>query len=525
MKIKEHLNFLLKEYNLDKLYKKFIILSVVTSLVMRIFYWSLIVFSEIIGKKPELIKIFSVILLVLYSITIPFQNISRDVTANFLKEIKLANTNYFNDKIINMNKYELLNFNLNEYHFTLNNFNEILEQYILNNKNEYEIPFYFTTLLIIAINKKNGLIIALFAIFYVFVRVFNEIRILHEKPIIKEVILSDRNIRNYVSNSKIHLINNEINKDYLTNNINNYEESKFKINKLDNILDNKTNFIMLLFIIILISSKIKNLNQYDFFYYFLITYDIEYTADKMTHYYKNASVNKIEERLAYLYNINCNPPFIVTNNTEPIAQIKINYLKNKNPKVEINNPLTIKGHILINGISGSGKTSLLYILKGILTPDVINIEPNINNIINQSYISLPNNKSFESDYLYNIISNYETNPNIDIINYAIKNAKMEHKFINNDFIDIQKLSSGERVRLYISQIIYIVLTKKYNILLFDELDENLNNDIAVEICNNIKDIFKDKIILYISHNKAIQKLFNKTIIVDDGVISDIKINQ
>ena len=100
---------------------------------------------------------------------------------------------------------------------------------------------------------------------------------------------------------------------------------------------------------------------------------------------------------------------------------------------------------------------------------------------------------------------------------------MDHKFINNDFIEYEKLSSGERIRLYISQMIYTIITKKYNILLFDELDENLNNDIAIEICTNIREIFKDKIILYISHNKAIHKLFERTIIVNNGVIGNVEL--
>lgn len=523
MNIIEHFNLLLKEYNLKNLYIKFILLSIGTTLVIRGFYWVLLVFTEIIKNKPELTTYFSIILLILFSLNIPCQKILKDTTANFVKEIKLANTKHFNNKIINMNKNDLLNFNLNEYHIMINNFNENLEQFILNNKNEIEIPFYFLSLIIIALNKKNGLIIALFAIFYVVIRLFNEIRIINEKPLISNIIESDKNIRNYISNSKVLLINNELNNDYLTKNINNFEESKLKIFQLDNILDYKANIAMLIFIIILISSRINKLNQYDFFYYFLVVYDVEYTSDKITLYYKNKVINKIEERLNYLNNINCIKQ--IKSNVDPIKKIIINQLFNDLPKSELKNQLTIEGHILINGISGSGKTSLLYILKGIIVPKILNIEPAINDINNQAYISLPNN-IISSDYLYNIISNYELTPNIDIINYAIKNSKMDHKFIDNNFIEVEKLSTGEKIRLYISQMIYTIITKKYNILLFDELDENLNNDIAIEVCTNIKEIFKDKIILYISHNKAIHNLFKKTIVVEDGVIGNVElINQ
>ena len=261
MNINEHFNFLLKEYNLNKLYIKFIVLSLGTTLIIRGFYWVLIVFSEIIKNKPELIQKFSIILLLLFSLNIPCQKMLKETTGIFIKEIKLANTNHFNNKIINMKKNDLLNFNLNEYHIMINSFNDNLEQFILNNKNEFEIPFYFTTLIILAINKKNGLIMGLFAIFYIVIRVFNEIRIIQEKPLINNIMESDKNIRNYISNSKVLLINNELNNEYLTNNVNNFEDSKFKIFQLDNLLDYKANIAMLIFIIILIASKINNLNQ------------------------------------------------------------------------------------------------------------------------------------------------------------------------------------------------------------------------------------------------------------------------
>ena len=524
MTIKEHFNYLLEEYDLKKLHKKFIVLSIITIFIIRSFYWVLIYFSEILKNKPELITKLSILLIILFSLNIPFQKIQKDTTTEFLKEIKLANTKHFNKKIKYMNKNDLLNFNLVEYHVTLNAFNENLEQYILNNKNEYEIPFYYMTVLIIAITKKNGLIITLFGIFYIAIRTFNEVKNLQEPPIIQDIINHDNNIRNYIANSKILLLNNELNYEYLINNINNLEESKLKIHQFNTNLDYKSNIAMVIFIIILISSKIKNLNQYDFFYYFLIVYDIEYIADKMTEYYKNKATAKLEERLTYLSNINYDP--IIVTSTNKINQIVINELHNNIPKIEITAPIVINGHILITGESGSGKTSLLYILKQILVPDTIIIEPNISDISNQAYISIPTNKSLFSDYLYNIISNYEINPDIDIINHVIKISRMDHKFSSNDFINLEKLSSGERIRLYISQIMYIVITKNYNILLFDELDENLNDEIAQDICTNIKEIFKDKIILYISHNKTIRKLFDKNIIVKDGIIGNITtINQ
>lgn len=521
MNIKEHFKFILKEYNLNKLFNIFILLTILTVLIIRGFYWVLIIFSDIIQSKPELITKFSVILIIIFSLNTPLQKILKDVTAKLIKEVKIANTKYFNQKIKNMKKCELLNFNLTEYYITLNNFNDNLEQYILNEKNEYEIPFYYITLIIIAISKKNGLIAALLAVFYIVIRTLNEIKLSEELPIIKDTFVFDSNIRNYITNGKIFLINNELNDNYLINNIDGFEESKLKLSKLNNLLDNRSNIAMVIFIIIIISSKIKNLDQYDFFYYFLIVYDIEYVADKMAEYYKNKVINKMQERLNFLNDIKCTS--VTTNTLEPIDRIIINELKNNKPKIEITSPIIIEpnDHILIYGNSGSGKTSLIYILKGILIPNRLRIEPNINDINKQSYITLPNHKNLFNDYLYNIITNYESDPDIELINDALECSKINHKLNENKYINIEKLSSGERIRLYIAQVIYIVKTKKYNILLFDELDENLNDETAQEICNNLKEIFKDKIILYISHNQSINHLFKKKIIVKDGVIGNI----
>jgi ABC-type lipoprotein export system ATPase subunit len=452
------------------------------------------------------------------------EKISRDITSKFSKDMRLANTNYFNNRVKHMNKNDLLNFNLLEYNVILNNFNDNLEQYIINGKNEYEVPSYYITLFIIALTKRSGIIIVLFAIFYIVIKTFNELRQINETSIIKDNIEYEKKVREYVSNSKIHIINNELNSEYLIDNINKLEDTKLNMNKINNKLHYNSNIAMIIFMTILIYSKIDNLNQYDFFYYFLIIYDIEFISDKMAEFYKNKVLNKIEERLKILEKISYDP--IKTNNSKVIDKIVISELYNEKPNIKITSPLTIEGHILINGVSGSGKTSLLFVLKRILTPTILKIEPNIIDVSLQSFISIPGIKGFYSDYLYNIISNYEKKPDIDLINYAIKFSKMTHRFNNNKIINIDELSTGERVRLYISQIIYTVIKKKYNILLFDELDENLNDVIAQEICTNIREIFKDKIILYISHNESIINLFEKRLIVNDGVISDIEfINQ
>lgn len=521
MDIESHFSLLLERYKLNNLYKKFICLSVLTTTIKEGFYWSLIYFSEIVKNKPELITKFSGILIGMIGINIPLERYFNYTKAKLLKEIKISNTKYFNDRIITMSKQELLGFDLVEYFNILEHFNENLQEYILNIKNKYDIPVRCMTLIVVAMNKKFGLLIGLFIIYYAIVKSLNETKLESEKELTKKFFFYENVIRNYIVNGKNFLINDEFNKEYLSNNFNNYEKVNRDVQELNHKLDMNINFVMFAFIIIVIWSRIKELNQYDFFYYFLIIYDVEFISDKVQEYYKNkVNYSKMQERLKFL---NSFTPTIKKPTTQQnIKQIIIDNIENSKPNISINKPLIIneKDHILVSGESGSGKTSLLYVLKGILKPTKLSINPKIEIINAQTYLTLPNHKSLFSGNLFDIITNYEKTPNVELIDWALKASKIDHIIKANQFVDIEKLSGGERIRLLITRIIYAVKTKNYNILLFDEIDENLNDQLAQEICNNLRDIFKDKIILYITHNEKVKKLFSKKFIVTKGLITN-----
>jgi ABC-type lipoprotein export system ATPase subunit len=251
-----------------------------------------------------------------------------------------------------------------------------------------------------------------------------------------------------------------------------------------------------------------------------MVYDIEYTTDKIITYYKNKyMINKMQFRLDYLnkfipQNIYINSYF------EKIKTIIIEPFINNLPLLINKNKLIINEneHILLSGASGSGKTSLLYLLKGIIKINNLTIFPPIDIINNQSYLTLSNYKSIYNGNLYDIITNFNLNPNIDLINYLLEKSKINNKLNKNIFININELSSGEKLRLLITKIMYTIKTNNYNILLFDEIDNNLNDELAIDIYKNIDEIFNDKIILYITHNEKVKKLFKKKIIIENGII-------
>jgi ABC-type lipoprotein export system ATPase subunit len=520
--VENHFNFILDNYNLNYLFKKFVGLSILTTTLKEGFYWSLIYFSEIVKTNPDLIAKFSVILIAIIGLNVPVERYFNYTKAKLIKEIKLANTKHFNDKIIRMSKQSLLTFDLVEYFNILDHFNDNMQEYILNIKNKYDIPVRTITLLIVALNKKFGLLIGLFAIFYAVVKSLSEHKLQQETTLTKDYFNLENIIRNYVINGKNFLINDEFNKDYLADNFNKFEKVNRQITELNNNLDMNINITMFGFIIIVIWSRIHELNQYDFFYYFLIIYDVEFIADKVQEYYKSkVSYNKMSERLIYLNSFPVDETPRVKLSTSPITKISINKVYNEKPKIDNVEPIIIKpsDHILINGESGSGKTTLLYVLKQIIKPVKLEIEPPIEMISSQTYLTLPNHKSLYSGKLYDIITNYEPNPNIELINWALKSSKMADKLSSNDFVNIEKLSGGERIRVLIARIIYAVKTRNYNILLFDEIDENLNDKLAQEICLNLRNIFKDKIIIYITHNEKVKLLFDKKYFVKNGIIT------
>ena len=213
-------------------------------------------------------------------------------------------------------------------------------------------------------------------------------------------------------------------------------------------------------------------------------------------------------------------------NSEP-TDINIRYLSNAKPFIKTTKPIIIKknDHILIDGLSGSGKTSLLYFLKGIITLDSFEMTPDIASINQRSFLTLPNVKSLYSGLLYDIITNYEVNPNVEHILICMKLANLDayiDQTQTNRFIEVDKISAGESSRFLIARIIYMISfqTKHdYSILLFDEIDSNLNDSMAIQLCQRLLHIFSDKTILYITHNVQIKKLFTKKITIIDGIIN------
>ena len=513
--IENHISNLF-DINLSRSNLKFKILTTGTFFFKEIFYWALIYFSDKVYNNPNDIFYYSKLILLILFLQIPIEQYTNTVTNKFISDIKIKNSIFFYKRLTNINKNKILNMDLIFYNNIVEHFNDNIEQYILNKRVIYSLPLRFIGLCIIAYNKKINYLIPVFFLYCYIIDKLNSSKYKKEKILIDNVFIQENIIREYITHSKNLLLNDNLNMNYLKNNINNFENSTHKIYELETTYETIVNIIILLYILFIMYSNINKLDPKNFLYYFLIVFDVEYISDKITSYYKNKiDIIKLEKKLNYLYSYSINPDNTIQK--IDISNIVIKKIINLQPKLKLENIIINKNdNILVSGPSGCGKTSFLYILKGIIKPDYIDISPSIEHIISQSYISRAEDNNIPSGILYNIVSNYSSNPNEEIILYAIKISKF--KIQENVFVNTNTISSGENIRLLIARLIYTILINDYKILLFDEIDEHLNNELALYICNSIKKIFHDRIIIYISHNEEVKKKFTKTIIFNNGKI-------
>lgn len=146
--------------------------------------------------------------------------------------------------------------------------------------------------------------------------------------------------------------------------------------------------------------------------------------------------------------------------------------------------------IVITGKSGSGKSSLLAMVLGFVTPDTGQINFNGIEITEKSiwhirkkiaYIDQDVNLgSGKLSELLESVSNLKENSNLDFSESKI-NKLIKHFDFNSDIINknVEELSGGERQRLAI--IIAILLERK--VFLLDEITSALDKNLKKKVAN------------------------------------------
>lgn len=537
-RVETHIHTLLKTYNLEKKYNQYILFSILTTSIKESFYWLLLVLNVKLQSSPHLLNTFIGCIIMLYSLNIPAQYYLNKLRCDLLDSLVHSNIDYFKKRLYCMQKRELLNFNINQYFDVLLSTKLDFENYLLTKKYKYDIPVKFMTLGVVAYNYNCPIIFILMPIFFILSQTIHHKNNAENTVLVKEIHKDESDIKKYMVNSKLFLINGEVNEEYLTKKFKELNKHTRHIQNTDRKIDTRIDILIFIIIVFIIYSKLNKINVYEFLIYFYIIYDIEFIYDTIHQYYSGYKrFNDFGAKLDILYSFECPTGYSSKETLESvprtlekrqITSIQINKIICDKLLLQLNTPITIRqnDHILVDGVSGSGKSTLLYILKGIQPTKELDITPTLSVLSVNSFINLPNHKSIYSGNLYDIISNYSSAPDEMLIKECVGYFKLDKLFpngIENRTINIEEMSAGEQIRLLLSRSVYNIKKEKYSVLLFDEVDENLNETLSVEICNTLRTIFSNKIIFYITHNDNVKRLFNKKLMVEEGIITSYNI--
>jgi ATP-binding cassette subfamily B protein len=194
----------------------------------------------------------------------------------------------------------------------------------------------------------------------------------------------------------------------------------------------------------------------------------------------------------------------------------------------LNLQANIGDKILIRGDSGTGKTTLIDIITGLIIPNsgLLKIDKNIINKRNlehlQKNISLVPQDVFlaEQSFLQNIALGLPLEEcKLQKAQWCAEMAEINH-FINknkNKYNSVishngSNLSAGQKQRIGIARGLY----KDSDILIFDESTSSLDEKTEKKIFKNFNKYLKKKIIIFISHNKKNIHFFNKIFTLVDG---------
>ncbi|MDX9814272.1 MAG: ABC transporter ATP-binding protein [Sulfurimonas sp.] len=178
--------------------------------------------------------------------------------------------------------------------------------------------------------------------------------------------------------------------------------------------------------------------------------------------------------------------------------------------------------VALMGANGAGKTTLVRSILGYYHPNSGDVVVNGHDPIKQRVEVLkdisfvpqlpPPIKLTISELLEFVSISSDINKN-DIISFA---KEMKLDILKNLDKSFFKLSGGMKQKLLIA----IALSKKSDILIFDEPTANLDPEARTDFHRLLKDVEKDKIMLFITHRfEEVDDLVNRQIYMDLGKIT------
>lgn len=232
------------------------------------------------------------------------------------------------------------------------------------------------------------------------------------------------------------------------------------------------------------------------------------------------------EYIKFIYEIKDKSTEIAEENND-VVNLQIDSIKLKNisfsyPNQSLLNHISIdlkNSKILgITGPSGAGKTTLVNIISGLLSPQsgemFLNenpITPEIKNaLLHKSAYVMQDPYFINGTLMENVVFGYDTG-NRDKLNWCIKCVNMEdwvqHQPLGLETIlgeNGTKLSGGQKQRLAIARALY----RKATLLILDEPSNSLDSDNKQSILKLVKELtFNEKLItIIVSHDEDVLKI-------------------
>lgn len=206
-----------------------------------------------------------------------------------------------------------------------------------------------------------------------------------------------------------------------------------------------------------------------------------------------------------------------------ISKIDVEHVSFCYPKastrMEYNINVSKNDKLLINGQSGTGKSTLAKLLMGLYKPEdgkimyytdsqETNFYPYIGYLEQDGYL-------FDTSIRDNIILNTENNFDKKKYDTIIKTCCLHDLIMEygdkNIGMNGGKLSGGQCKRVLLARTLY----RDLPIYIFDEVTSSLDSELVDEILRNLDVFLQDKIVIYIDHNQKLMEHSNRNVNIKD----------